>query len=193
MAYEAKILEVIIASPSDVREERQIVREEIAEWNAIYARERKVALMPLGWETHTSPELSGRPQQLINDRVLTHADILVGIFWTQIGSPTGKAISGSIEEIEEHLKYDKPVMLYFSGIPVALEGVNQDQYKLLMQFKAWAKERGLIEVFDSRDDFRNKFKRQLPTTLRDNTYLQSLLEHFLTLWNHLRIPIWSKI
>ena len=34
MAYDAKAIEVMIASPSDVVNERQAVREIIAEWNA---------------------------------------------------------------------------------------------------------------------------------------------------------------
>src|ERR1039458_1446912 len=125
MAYDAKVVEIIIASPSDVADERQIVRDVIAEWNAVYARDRTVVLLPVGWETHSSPELGGRPQQIINDRLLAHADVLVGIFWTRVGSPTGKAISGSIEEIEEHHRQGKPVMLYFSNVPVALNSVDQ--------------------------------------------------------------------
>jgi hypothetical protein len=84
MAYDAKIIEIIIASPSDVAEERQIVRDVVMEWNAVHARHRSVALLPVSWETHSSPELGGRPQQMINDRLLAHADLLVGIFWTRV-------------------------------------------------------------------------------------------------------------
>jgi hypothetical protein len=40
VAYDAKVIEIIIASPSDVSEERRIVREVIAEWNALNALER---------------------------------------------------------------------------------------------------------------------------------------------------------
>ncbi len=175
MAYNAKIIEIIIASPGDVPDERQIVREVIGQWNAIYSRERNIVLMPVGWETHSSPELSARPQQLINDRILTHADILVGIFWTRVGSPTGKAISGSIEEIDEHIRQGKPVMLYFSNVPVAVDSVDPAQYEQLRIFKSWAMERGLVEFFESRDDFRNKFQRQLPITIKDNAYVLGVL------------------
>lgn len=175
MPYDAKVIEIIIASPGDVAEERQIVRDVIAEWNAVYARDRSVVLLPVGWETHSSPELSGRPQQIINERLLAHADLLVGIFWTRVGSPTGKAISGSIEEIQEHRLLGKPVMLYFSNVPVALDSVDQAQYAQLTVFKKWAKGEGLVEFFESRDDFREKFSRQLPLTLRDNPYLKSIL------------------
>ena len=175
MAYLARVVEIIIASPGDVSEERQIVREVVAEWNAAYARERAVILHPVGWETHSSPELSGRPQQLINDRLLTPADILVGIFWTRVGSPTGKAISGSIEEIDEHRMKGKPVMLYFSKVPVVLDSLDQAQYEQLTEFKKWALTEGLVESFESHDDFRNKFRQQLPILLRDNPYLKEVL------------------
>jgi hypothetical protein len=175
MAYDAKVIEIIIASPSDVDAERGIVREVIAEWNAVHARERHVVLLSMSWETHSSPELSGRPQQIINDRLLAHADLLVGIFWTRVGSLTGKAISGSIEEIEEHRRKKKPIMLYFSEVPVILDSVDQGQYSQLTKFKTWARSAGLVESIASRDDFRNKFQRQLQITLRDNPYLKNLL------------------
>jgi hypothetical protein len=179
VAYDAKVIEIIIASPSDVSEERRIVREVIAEWNALNASERSLVLLPIGWETHSSPELAGRPQQIINDRLLKRADLLVGIFWTRIGSPTGKAISGSIEEIQEHHKERKPIMLYFSNAPVRPDSVDSVQYEQLKNFKEWARREGLIEFFDSSADFRLKFSRQLPLTLRDNPYLKAVSEQRL--------------
>ncbi|MGJ3660850.1 hypothetical protein ACR8KK_02545, partial [Shigella boydii] len=42
----------------------------------------KVMLTPIGWETHTSPELGVRPQELINQRLLVDCDLLIGVFWT---------------------------------------------------------------------------------------------------------------
>ena len=174
MAYDAKVIEIIIASPSDVLEERKIVRDVIAEWNVLNASERSLVLLPIGWETYSSPELSGRPQQMINDRLVKRADLLVGIFWTRIGSPTGKAASGSIEEIQEHHKERKPIMLYFSNAPVRPDSVDQAQYEQLKNFKEWARREGLIESFESSSDFRLKFSRQLPLTLRDNPYLKAI-------------------
>jgi hypothetical protein len=50
---------------------------------------------------------------VINRQVLADCDLLVAIFWTRIGSPTGSALSGTVEEIEKHLKAEKPAMLYF--------------------------------------------------------------------------------
>lgn len=38
MAYQATILNVMIESPSDVAEERQLVRDAIHKWNAIHSK-----------------------------------------------------------------------------------------------------------------------------------------------------------
>ncbi|MNQ63730.1 hypothetical protein D3C85_781220 [compost metagenome] len=175
MAYDAKVLPVMIASPSDVLDEREAVRRELAEWNVIYSKTQGAVLLPVGWETHTSPELAGRPQEIINERLLNDADLLVGIFWTRVGSHTGKAISGSVEEIERHMTAGKPVLLYFSEAPVHPASVVKEQFEALQNFKSWAMERGLVESFATPDEFTAKFRRQLPITLRDNAYLQSCL------------------
>lgn len=165
MSYSANVIEVMIASPSDVYDERQIVREILTEWNVVNSREHEVVVMPIGWETHSSPDLGGRPQQIINDSVLSHADILVGIFWTRLGSPTGKAASGTVEEIEEHLDKGRPVMLYFSDTPAIPSSVDKEQYEKLVEFKNWAKTKGLIESYTSKDVFRNTFRRQFAQTI----------------------------
>jgi hypothetical protein len=171
MAYEVTAIEIMIASPSDVVRERQIVRDVIAQWNAVHSRREGICLMPIGWETHASPDLSGRAQELINERVLKHADLLVGIFWTRVGSPTGKSVSGSIEEIEKHREANKPVMLYFSTAPVSLANLDNDQIQELEKFKDWARGEGLIETYEEPTDFADKFRNHLQLTLQANGHL----------------------
>ena len=70
MSFEATVINVMIASPSDVPKERQTVREVLYEWNALYADERKHVLLPVGWETHSAPDMAGPPQSIINKQVL---------------------------------------------------------------------------------------------------------------------------
>ena len=55
MAYQATVLNVMIASPSDVADERQLVRDAIYDWNAIHSKQFGVMLNPVGWETHVAP------------------------------------------------------------------------------------------------------------------------------------------
>jgi len=165
MAYQATVYSVMIASPSDVADERKVAREVIYEWNAVHSRERAVVLMPVGWESHSSPRMGTRPQEVINQQVLKDADLLVAVFWTRIGSPTGQSPSGTVEEINEHLAARKPAMIYFSSVPVRPDSVEEEQYTALCHFRDQCRQRGLIEEYGAIPEFREKFARQLQQTI----------------------------
>ena len=177
MAYRATVIPIMIASPGDVSEERNIIRNVIHEWNDVNAVVNHTILTAVGWETHASPELGERPQELINSRVLRECDLLVGVFWTRFGTPTGEADSGTQEEIEKHVAAGKPAMIYFSSRPVVPESIDVEQYKAVQAFKEKCKEDGLIEVYDDSQQFRSKFAKQLQVCLNTNQYMQTLLEN----------------
>src|SRR5438552_9179076 len=124
MAYDAKVYNVMIASPGDVELERSIVREVVSDWNAANSAARAMVLQPVGWETHSAPAMGDRPQSIINKQVLQKSDLLIAMFWTRLGTPTGAAPSGTVEEIEEHVKAGKPAMIYFSSAPVRPDSVD---------------------------------------------------------------------
>ena len=168
MPYTANIVKVMIASPGDVAHERQIIREVIHEWNSINSEASELVLMPVGWESHASPRMGDRAQSLINDQVLRTCDLLVAVFWTRLGSPTGESPSGTVEEIREHMQAGKPAMIYFSKQPVHLDSVDDTQYKALIEFRSECQAGGLIEFYESLAEFREKFARHLAhTVLRD--------------------------
>ena len=161
MSYTAKIVKVMIASPGDVAKERQLIRDVIHEWNAVHAEDRRLVLMPIGWETHSTPAMGDRPQAIINKQLLETCDLLVAVFWTRLGSPTGVADSGTVEEINEHLAVGRPAMIYFSAVPVRLDSVDEQQYEKLRAFKADLRSRGLVEEYDDLTTFRALFSRHL--------------------------------
>jgi hypothetical protein len=168
MAYRASVYRVMIASPSDVSAERRVAVDVIHEWNAIHSSDRHIVLIPVTWELHASPAMGDRPQSVINRQVLRDSDLLVAMFWTRLGTPTGVAASGTVEEIDEHLSAGKRAMIYFSSSPVRPDSVADDQYAALRQFKDECRKRGLIEEYDSVGEFREKFARQLTqTVIRD--------------------------
>ena len=179
MSYDAKVFNVMIASPGDVASERNIVREVIHEWNAVHSRARKIVLLPVGWESHSSPEMGSRPQKIINSRILDKCDLLVGVFWTRIGTSTDEYISGTAEEIEKHVHAGKPAMLYFSGQPAHLDSVDPEQYAKLKEFKASCQSRGLYESYDSLADFKEKFYRHLQIKLNDHEIFNVANENIL--------------
>ncbi|MEZ9587105.1 DUF4062 domain-containing protein [Vibrio cyclitrophicus] len=173
MSYAAKVFNVMIASPGDVSSERAIIRDVIYEWNAVHSESRNIVLLPVGWETHSSPEMGGQAQEIINNQVLDRCDLLVGVFWTRIGTPTTEYASGTVEEIEEHIKSAKPAMLYFSSQPVALDTVEPEQYAQLKAFKESCQNRSLYESYDSRSSFKDKFYRQLQLKLNQHPLFQT--------------------
>lgn len=172
MPYQATTYNVMIASPSDVPAERAAVRQALADWNVVHAQKRQIVLLPVGLETHASPQMGQHPQEILNKQILERSDLLVGVFWTRLGTPTPTHPSGTVEEIEEHLSMGKPAMLYFSNQPVRLDSVDSEQYQNLLAFKASCKDRGLLEEYEDVADFREKFARQLQLKLNDDPYFQ---------------------
>jgi hypothetical protein len=168
MSYAATTFNVMIASPGDVASERAIIRDVVYEWNAVNSASRKIVLLPVGWETHTSPEMGAPAQTIINKQVLNRCDLLVGVFWTRVGTPTELHLSGTVEEIEEHISAGKPAMLYFSSQPVILDTVDMDQVERLKIFKESCRKRGLYETYDSHGDFKDKFYRQLQLKVNEH-------------------------
>jgi len=56
-SYTAKVIEILIASPSDVKEEREAAREILLDWNRKYTRRHKIVLLPRMWELDASTRL----------------------------------------------------------------------------------------------------------------------------------------
>ncbi len=166
MAYSAQVFRILIASPSDVDEERDIIVKVIQEWNDLNSAERQLVLLPLKWETHSAPEYNVRPQEIINYQVVDQCDLLVGVFWTRIGSPTGLAESGTLEEIERVAEKGKPVMLYFSKANKNPDDINLEQLQKLRDFKSKTLPNALIENYGNHVEFRDKLARQLEIQLR---------------------------
>jgi hypothetical protein len=172
MSYDARVFNVMIASPGDVASERTIIRDVIYEWNAVHSKARNIVLLPVGWESHSSPEMGGSPQEIINNQILDKCDFLVGVFWTRIGTPTNDFASGTVEEIELHIKAEKPAMLYFSSQPVVMDTVEPEQYAELSKFKKSCRSRGLYEGYDNYTDFKEKFYRHLQLKLNEHPLFQ---------------------
>jgi len=163
----------MIASPGDVAEERGLAREVIAAWNASHSISTNLILNAVGWEDAPA-DLGGRPQQLINDRLLKECDLLVGIFWTRLGTPTGGFESGTVEEIQTHLAAGKPAMVYFSEKTIAPSKIDKNQHDGVLLFKEWCLTKGIVWTYNSAEDFRWLFSKNLQTQLNSNRHLVNI-------------------
>ncbi len=178
MPYQAIVFQVMLASPGDVAKERQIIKEILREWNYIHSFDKHIVLMPVGWETHSAPLMGNRPQAIINKQILESSDLLIGVFWTRIGTPTGESVSGTVEEIEKHLSSGKPAMLYFSTAPAHPDSIDPNQYNQVKAFKEKCRSEGLVETYDSLSEFKEKLMRQLAITLNQNEYIQKKISEY---------------
>jgi Domain of unknown function (DUF4062) len=135
MSFQAETYRILIASPSDLGEERQVTTDTINEWNAQHAMAESVVLLPVKWETHATARSGIRPQEAINQELVQTSDILVGMFWTRFGTNTGVAESGTVEEIDQFVAASKPALLYFSRRPIDPNTINLKQQQKLQQFR----------------------------------------------------------
>jgi hypothetical protein len=174
MSYNATVYNIMIASPSDVPSERSIIRDVIYEWNAAHSKPRNIVLLPTGWDSHSYPEMGKPPQDVINSQVLDKCDMLIGVFWTRLGTTTENYASGTVEEIERKINSGKPVMIYFSSQPVELDSVDPKEVEEVKKFKESCKTRGLFNSYDSHADFRQKFSLHLQLIINDHEQFKSL-------------------
>lgn len=167
MSYQSTVYRVLIASPSDVHEEREVTTRLIQNWNDVNSFSKKIVLLPLKWETHSSPTYDVRPQEAINRQLVDSADLVIGLFWAKIGSDTGVEISGTIEEIKRAANNGKDVMIYFSKRGIDPSAIDLNQLKALNDFKEEVYKNALVETFSSVIDFRDKLNRQLEYKIRE--------------------------
>jgi hypothetical protein len=157
----ATILKVLIASPSDVSSERDSVQSAIQEWNAGHHDRTGVMLHPVRWETHSYPSAGDRPQALINKQIVDSAHLLIGIFGYRLGTPTGEAQSGTIEEIERFRQTGRHVALYFSNAPVP-RNADRNQFDALEKYRREREQDTLYATFDTPVDLRRLVTQHLP-------------------------------
>jgi hypothetical protein len=167
MSFKSDTYRVFIASPSDLEEERHAASEAINEWNAQHSAAESVVLLPVKWETHAIPKSGLRPQEAINRQLVQGCDILIGMFWTKIGTSTGVAESGTVEEIDQFVAMGKPTLLYFSSRPIDPNKIDLKQHKKLRNFKKSTYAKALTGGFSRIDEFRQTLLRDLLQQVRE--------------------------
>lgn len=166
MSFKAETYRVMIGSPSDLVDERLAATDAINDWNAQHAAAEGVVLLPVKWETHATPAVAIRPQEAINQQLVHDSDLLIGMFWTKLGTSTGVAESGTVEEIDEFVAAGKPALLYFSSRPISPDKIDLKQQKKLRQFKEATYKSALVGGFASVSELRATLLRDLTAQVR---------------------------
>lgn len=128
----------------------------INHWTTLHAEQHSTVLLPIHWTTNSYPEHGAHPQTLLNGQLVSKSDMLVGIFGARVGTATDKSKSGTIEEIEEHIKAGKPVMLFFRR-QNDIANTPASDIERLQTFKSSIKNRDFYREYDSPSTFEATF------------------------------------
>jgi hypothetical protein len=150
---------VLISCPTDIKDEISIINEVVNRWNEINSKRLDCTVTVAHWSVDSYPESGERAQQLVNRQIVTEADVIVGIFWSHFGTPTGLARSGTEEELRLGLELEKNIMLYFSEIPIPNHLINEDELIKINLFKEEYKSIGIYWIFNSLENFKSVFTR----------------------------------
>lgn len=161
MVATVRVFSAFVASPSDVSAERQVLNRVVEELNLIW-KGFGVQIDLLKWETHTTPSVSTDPQAAINAQIGESFDIFIGIFWSRLGTPTPRGMSGSVEEFERAYERKKSnpgsveIMIYFKNEPISPAQIDADQLSMVHDFKKKLPDLGaLYREFSSTAEFEN--------------------------------------
>lgn len=125
MTFEATVVQVFIASPSDTGASRDAIERALTRWNSSRAESSQVVILPRRYETSAVPELGADGQDVINRQLVSSADIVIAVFANRLGSATQRDISGTVEEIKEADVAGKKVHVYFSEADVPRQHLGE--------------------------------------------------------------------
>jgi hypothetical protein len=167
MKTQLSLVKLALCGPGDVKKEIQIAQEVVTEWNLQHGEARGFWIKHQHWSTDSHPDLNDRPQGVINGQVIDDSDLIVAIFWSRFGTPTGVADSGTEEEIRRGIKLRRKVMVYFSDLEPLPSTANSQQLERLWRFRQDLQPTGLCWRFSSRERFRLEFTRHLAFNLNE--------------------------
>jgi len=167
-------LRVFVASPGDVKEERERLGRVIEELNkGETAKRLNLSIELLRWETNVTPDL-GRPQQVILDQLTKEVwDVFIGILWLRFGSSTGGIdlktgsffASGTEEEfhfahqMRNNSQEKWPKIMFYRCVrsPENMLDFDIKQFQkvddFINEFKAGGIHEGLIQHYDTLEEF----------------------------------------
>jgi hypothetical protein len=161
-------LKIFLASPSDVPKERDYVIEVIEEINRTIAPSKGVILEVVS-SKHTFPGFGQDGQSVLNKQIGTmkEYEIFLGIMWNRVGTPTQRALSGTIEEFKRAVRanksHEKPdIWFYFRKSKAHLDTPEKlEQAKKVVTFKNELQGKALTHDYNSPSNFRDMFRENI--------------------------------
>ena len=175
--YQADVYRIMLASPSDIQDEIEVAFDVLNHWNVLHSEKNKMVLLPLHWSISSYPASGKHPQKLLDKQVVEKSDFLVCVFGAKLGTPTDTEISGTVEEIKEHRKAGKDVMVFFKLSIDNITSVDPEQLQKIKDFKENIKNDVLWCDFSDASDFKQKLTDKLQLYINDH-WLKSTMSSF---------------
>ncbi len=177
MTQPVTAVRVFLAAPGDIREEHDVFLDTVSDWNHAHSATQSAVLEPKAWKTDCFPAAGDRPQGVINQQAVDGADILVGVFWSRFGTPTGAADSGTEEEVRRCVSAGKQVLLYFCGRAVPAEARDAAQLRRLALFRTEYEGKSLYWTYSEPAEFGCLFRQHLAMAV--NRVLKCMRSDFI--------------
>ena len=160
-----KMLRVFVASPSDVKAERQIMPIVIRGLNKTLGNLTNIVVELWKWEEDAIPG-AGEPQSLI-DPELDKSDVVVVIFWNRFGMETSTGETGTEREVlrafERWEKNKKPkILIYFCRRKADLNNEDVLEQKMkVVQFRKKVSNMALTIDYNDEIEFERRVRDDL--------------------------------
>jgi hypothetical protein len=161
------MIRLVLASASDVADERRIAEKIIQELNQSTAMRLGFMIDLVRWEDVPPGFHESGPQGLIDESFrITESDLIVGLFWKRLGV-------GTVHEIGEARAARKTlgrprILLYFrveGKLPDTREELNH--FSALLDFKEQVRAEGLYKEYPDPPEFEKQFRHNLTDILFD--------------------------
>jgi hypothetical protein len=174
MSPDPRVVRVVIASPGDVKPEREVAGRVLEELNRTIAADRGIWLQLVRWETDAYPGFHPEGPQGICDQVLEieECGILIGIFWTRFGRPTADGQTGTEHEINKALESWKTkgtpqIMIFFNSAPPRLvSSFDRRQWAQIAEYRERFPNEGLYWEYENVDGFERELRHSLSNYVR---------------------------
>ena len=165
--YQANVYKIMIGAPSDIKDEIQVACKVINKWNNINSESRHCILMPLHWSFSSYPSSGSHPQKLLNKQLVGRSDFMLAFFGTKLGTATDTDISGTVEEIKEHLRAGKKVMVFFRNC-IEASKVDAEQLKKLQEYKCRIQDKVIWAEYEDEHDLESLLYDKISLFTNDN-------------------------
>lgn len=164
---------LFIASPGDVEEERQVIRDVCVDINRNpLVMDKEVSFLVQGWKD-LGP-VPGRPQDTIN-KLVKVCHVFVCIFHKRFGTDAGKGEVATLEEFslayEKWRETRKPHIMFYFKQPENISVEEVEELSKVLKFKEEIENEHLLlfNQFDTLENFAKLFKSHLEKWIVDNS------------------------